>query len=76
MRSVTSYFNRTLFAKNLSRFWPLWAIYSAIWLVMLPLMQFVQLHGYYAAELTVRGCAGDILSSGAAGGLILSLAMG
>ena len=24
MRSKTSYFNRTLFLKNLTRFWPLW----------------------------------------------------
>ena len=24
MRSKTSYFNPTLFKKNLSRFWPLW----------------------------------------------------
>ena len=32
MRSVTSCFNSTLYRKNLSRFWPIWALYSVIWL--------------------------------------------
>ena len=36
MRSATSYFNFTLFRKNLSRFWPIWGLYSLIWLVLLP----------------------------------------
>lgn len=46
MRSVTSCFNPTLFRKNLSRFWPLWAVYGAIWLVAMPLVQFVKLFGW------------------------------
>ena len=37
MRSVTSCFNSTLYRKNLSRFWPIWALYSVIWLFALPL---------------------------------------
>ena len=37
MRSGTSYFDRTVFKKTVARFWPLWAAYFAIWLVMLPL---------------------------------------
>lgn len=37
MRSVTSCFNSTLYRKNLSRFWPIWALYSVIWLFVLPL---------------------------------------
>ena len=37
MRSVTSYFNSALYRKNLSRFWPIWALYSVIWLFALPL---------------------------------------
>ena len=35
MRSATSYFNFTLFRKNLSRFWPIWGLYGLIWLVLL-----------------------------------------
>lgn len=37
MRSKTSYFNPTLFWKNITRFWPLWALYGVIWLLVLPL---------------------------------------
>ena len=37
MRSGTSYFDRTVFKKTMLRFWPLWAAYSAIWLIALPL---------------------------------------
>ena len=37
MRSGTSYFNRTLFAKHFARFWPVWGLYGLIWLVCLPL---------------------------------------
>lgn len=36
MRSKTWFFNPTLFRKNLTRFWPIWAIYGAIWTLLLP----------------------------------------
>ena len=36
MRSGTSCFN-TVYRKNLTRFWPLWAIYGMAWLFILPL---------------------------------------
>lgn len=31
------WFYPTLYAKNLRRFWPLWALYLVVWLLMLPL---------------------------------------
>ena len=34
MRSKNSFFNKTLFFKNCSRFWPLWAAYAIIWLTV------------------------------------------
>ena len=37
MKSVTSYFNATLFQKNLTRYWPIWALYALIWLYALPI---------------------------------------
>ena len=37
MRSKTSCFNKTLFRKHITRFWPVWAAYFAIWLLILPL---------------------------------------
>ena len=36
MGSGTSYFNMTLFRKNLARFWPIWGLYALIWVVLLP----------------------------------------
>lgn len=38
MRSRTSYFNRTLFLKTVTRFWPIWFIYFAVWFVAMPLV--------------------------------------
>lgn len=37
MRSRISCFNKTLFFKNITRFWPLWGAYLAIWCLVLPL---------------------------------------
>ena len=37
MPSVTSFFSRTLYAKNLNRFWPLWALYGIVWIYTIPL---------------------------------------
>ena len=37
MRSRISCFNKTLFFKNITRFWPLWGAYRAIWCLALPL---------------------------------------
>lgn len=45
MRSKTSYFNRTLFLKNLSRFWPLWGGASFIG-ALFPLAMLSQLLRY------------------------------
>ena len=36
MRSGTSCFN-TVYRKNLTRFWPLWAVYGMVWIFIMPL---------------------------------------
>lgn len=36
MRSETSYFNKTIFTKNITRFWLVWALYLLIWLFAMP----------------------------------------
>lgn len=41
MRSKTWFFNPTLFRKNLTRFWPIWALYGAIWTLLLPANVFI-----------------------------------
>lgn len=45
MQSKTSYFNKTIFWKNITRFWPVWSAYLLVCLVRLPLRLF------YALEL-------------------------
>ncbi len=37
MKSGTSYFNWTLFKKNLTRFWPVWVLYTIIWIYAIPM---------------------------------------
>ena len=51
MQSATSFFNRALFRKNLQRFWPLWAGYTLIWMLILPMVEFSELllDGYHGA---------------------------
>lgn len=36
MKSGTSYFNSTLFKKNLIRYWPVWALYAIVWIYAMP----------------------------------------
>ena len=36
MRSKTSCFNKTIFWKHVTRFWPVWGAYLAIWLLLMP----------------------------------------
>ena len=49
MQLKTSCFNKTLFRKNLTRFWPLWAMASFIG-SLFPLMMFMELsRGYYTS---------------------------
>ena len=36
MKSGTSCFNWTLFRKNLTRFWPVWVLYTVIWVYAIP----------------------------------------
>lgn len=37
MRSGTSFFNWTVFRKNLQRFWPIWAGCLVVWLIAMPI---------------------------------------
>lgn len=36
-------FSRALFINDLTRFWPLWALYLAGWLLAMPVLQFIEL---------------------------------
>lgn len=45
MRSVRSWFNSALYKKNLTRFWPIWGSYLAIWLFMFPIALILDNYG-------------------------------
>lgn len=60
MRSKTSYCNGALLRKNLTRFWPLWTVYAAAWLLAGPVTRFVTAFGRYAEPDAARR-AGDLI---------------
>lgn len=84
MRSKTSsfkgLFSPALFRNDLSRFWPLWALYLAAWLLAMPAVQLLGLFGHNRqwmepADLHTSALYGvtEMASSGA---LIMSAAFG
>ncbi len=46
MRSETSLFDWTLFKKNVTRFWPIWASYLTIWVFVLPVTLVMEYRSY------------------------------
>ena len=58
MRSATSFFNGTIFRKNLTRFWPLWALYALIWTYALPVQCLLARQQSWAGS-TVRSRVAD-----------------
>ena len=83
MKSKTSYFNRTLFLNLLKRYWPIFAGYFVIWLIVLPisLANILQYNTATAAfsgnALAFIAAAGNqILNAGLYGGVIMSGAFG
>ena len=83
MKSRTSYFNRTLFLNLLKRYWPIFAGYFVIWLIVLPisLANILQYNTATAAfsgnALAFIAAAGNqILNAGLYGGVIMSGAFG
>jgi ABC-2 type transport system permease protein len=75
MLCVTSCFNKTLFKKNLQRFWPLWLGYALIWFVILPLIQFSDLlYGHMNGN--TLAVSRTILEVSVVGGLIMGAGFG
>jgi len=84
MQSKTSCFkclNGTLLRKNLTRFWPLWVLYAAIWTLAAPVYQFLTLFGVTAryvdsaAQLADRSAAA-LLETGTEFGLWMAVLFG
>ena len=72
MLCVTSFFNKTLFKKNLQRFWPLWLAYSLIWFIILPLIQLSDLLYGHMELYNTR----TVLEVGVVGGIAMGAIFG
>ena len=75
MQSVTSYFNRELLRGALQRTWPLWAAYTLIWLLLLPVTIFIRLsdrHIVYSRPTLSY----ELLSTGLPSGAMMAAVFG
>lgn len=69
--------NRTLFRKNLTRFWPLWAIYTIIWGVMMPLIQYSTYHSDFSqAYYTRADLSREVLTMASSPAVTMALIFG
>lgn len=75
MRSKTSFFNKTMFAKSMARFWPLWGAYLAVWLLAMPVRMLSNGQPYYLKNLYVgqRLVLQLAIYGGVIGGLVMAL---
>ena len=79
MQSKTSCFNGALLRKNLTRFWPLWAVYAVAWLLAGPVARFVAAFGRYAEPdriLRAAELTRDLLSTWSNFGLFCAVVAG
>ena len=84
MQSKTSsfkgLFSPALFRNNLSRFWPLWALYFAAWLLAMPAVQLLELFGrnrQWMDLATLRTNALDeVTGMASSGALVMSVVFG
>ena len=68
MQSKTSCFNKTLFWKHITRFWPVWAAYLAIWLLDMPIAMVSQRERLLQFPVQVQSGALNSVT----GGIIIS----
>ena len=76
MQSKTSFFNWTIFRKNIARYWPLWGGYIAVCMLVLPIKMMGDLK-YTPADM--RAGNADVIVFNAVGGLsvlVISLVIG
>ena len=52
MRSKISFFNRTIFRKNITHFWPIWVLYNILCIWSMPIYSYFNLRNYNGAGLT------------------------
>lgn len=64
MKSKTFCFNRTIFRKNVTHYWPIWALYLCYLLVTLPISIWVQVKAAQGMESTSYDMLYDVLEYG------------
>ena len=74
MRSKTSCFNAAIFKKSYTRFWPLWAAYLALWILILPVILLSERR--YYTDLASADTVRYILHIGYIGGILGGAFMG
>ncbi len=72
-------FSRALFINDLTRFWPLWALYLVGWLLTMPVIQFIELFGRNAwtdrADL-IENALDDVLAIGGTFSAVVAVVVG
>lgn len=75
MRSATSFFDKTLARTDVRRYWPLLFVYTGIWTILLPVVQWSDLpHLTYAGDYLYNIMAGSLVMA-VAFGLLLALGL-
>lgn len=90
MKSATSssksWFYPTLWKKNMTRFWPIWAVYLACWVFTMPLLLLTDLRGdsigsvsqpgqYFASQVVREWCTWPALLAGTVFGILSAMAV-
>ena len=73
MQSKTSFFNKSFFWKSVSRFWPVWGAYLAIWVIMLPVVIMSNYRYYSGSNYDLHNF---VLEMSLVGGLVMNLIFG
>ena len=75
MQSKTSCFNKTIFWKHITRFWPVWGAYLAVWLLTMPIALLSQREYLLDYPMTVQRSVLGAVQSGAVMSFIFSVLM-
>ncbi len=75
MQSKTSCFNKTIFRKHVTRFWPVWAAYLAIWVLSLPVAMLSQREYLLERPASVQSIVLDATQSGVIMSFIFAVLM-
>ena len=75
MQSKTSCFNKTIFRKHVTRFWPVWGAYLAIWLLAMPVSLLSQRDYLLRSPVGVQQSVLNSIQSGVVMSFIFSVLM-